>query len=487
VINDGLHYQKLVKVKGLGTFKTIAVKDRESVNVNTGERILIEGRDKITFTPDASLRDFVNKPFAQFDTVMVNDGVDFPDTETVTSDTAENTEETAPEITEEAASAAALAAAGVAVAEGVKAETAPAMSALVSKPLADNGAEEVKETPADAAEPMEETVVETPVEEEPVEKPAAETPVEEEPIAESVTGAAETTTEPEPAPVEPEPGSIETEAVTAAAAPISAAVKASVPAADEEASVAEDSVPAAGTEQAPETEEQAPVTEEESVPAVAREEVQLAVEEKVEETEDNTEEIDEIEEEMNRQEVKRTKQFMGALAVLFLLAGLIMGFLFGKATRDKGTMQGTMQTEIDSLKTELMKVKVDNEALGEEGVLQEGIVEEETVNADVPLTDGAATPSEGADSRRKDSTCSPIRSDFSRNGRLHNDPRVRTGAYRIAGVAEEVTVRAGQTLASISKAHLGPGMECYVEALNGTKTVEEGQKIKIPKLELKGK
>ena len=79
VVNDGLMKDKLVKVKGLGTFKVASVKDRESVNVNTGERVLIEGHDKITFTPDAVLRDFVNKPFAQFETVVVKDGVDFSD------------------------------------------------------------------------------------------------------------------------------------------------------------------------------------------------------------------------------------------------------------------------------------------------------------------------------------------------------------------------------------------------------------------------
>lgn len=77
VLNDGLHYEKLVKVKGLGTFKVVEVKNRESVNVNTGERILIEGRPKITFTPDAVMKDLVNKPFAQFETVVLNEGVTF--------------------------------------------------------------------------------------------------------------------------------------------------------------------------------------------------------------------------------------------------------------------------------------------------------------------------------------------------------------------------------------------------------------------------
>jgi nucleoid DNA-binding protein len=115
VVNDGLMKDKLVKVKGLGTFKVASVKDRESVNVNTGERVLIEGHDKITFTPDAALRDFVNKPFAQFETVIVKDGVDFSDldnqkeTETQetpdTQETPENKETTETQETHETSDA----------------------------------------------------------------------------------------------------------------------------------------------------------------------------------------------------------------------------------------------------------------------------------------------------------------------------------------------------------------------------------------------
>ena len=81
VMNEGLKTDKLVKVKGLGTFKVQAVKPRESVNVNTGERVLIEGHDKVSFTPDTTMKELVNKPFALFETVVLNDGVDFADLE----------------------------------------------------------------------------------------------------------------------------------------------------------------------------------------------------------------------------------------------------------------------------------------------------------------------------------------------------------------------------------------------------------------------
>lgn len=76
-INEGLDADKIVKFKGLGTFKVVGVKPRESVNVNTGERVVISGHDKVSFSPDASMKDLVNKPFAQFETVVLNDGVDF--------------------------------------------------------------------------------------------------------------------------------------------------------------------------------------------------------------------------------------------------------------------------------------------------------------------------------------------------------------------------------------------------------------------------
>ena len=78
-IREALERDKTVKVKGLGTFKIIDVESRESVNVNTGERVLIEGHNKITFTPDVLMKELVNKPFSQFETVVLNDGVDFKD------------------------------------------------------------------------------------------------------------------------------------------------------------------------------------------------------------------------------------------------------------------------------------------------------------------------------------------------------------------------------------------------------------------------
>mgnify|MGYP002624728830 CR=1 FL=1 len=79
VIREGLDADKQTKIKGLGTFKITTVKARESINVSTGERVLISGHDKMAFTPDSTMKELINKPFSQFETVVLEDGVDFPE------------------------------------------------------------------------------------------------------------------------------------------------------------------------------------------------------------------------------------------------------------------------------------------------------------------------------------------------------------------------------------------------------------------------
>ena len=153
VIQEGLDEDKIVKVKGLGTFKIIEVDDRESINVNTGERVLIEGHSKLTFTPDSVMKEIVNKPFSQFETVILNEGVDFPEP-----------------VVE-----------GPAVEDIIADEPAEGKEIIVESQIDNNVAEQsVEEEPV-----AEKNVAEEPVAEEPVaEEPVAEEPVAEEPVAE---------------------------------------------------------------------------------------------------------------------------------------------------------------------------------------------------------------------------------------------------------------------------------------------------------------
>ena len=158
VIQEGLDEDKIVKVKGLGTFKIIEVDDRESINVNTGERVLIEGHSKLTFTPDSVMKEIVNKPFSQFETVILNEGVDFPE----------------PVVEEPAA-------------EDIIADEPAEGKEIIVEPQIDNKVAEqsVEEEPVAEKTVAEEPVAEEPVAEEPVaEEPVAEEPVAEEPVAE---------------------------------------------------------------------------------------------------------------------------------------------------------------------------------------------------------------------------------------------------------------------------------------------------------------
>ena len=153
VIQEGLDEDKIVKVKGLGTFKIIEVDDRESINVNTGERVLIEGHSKLTFTPDSVMKEIVNKPFSQFETVILNEGVDFPE----------------PVVEEPAV-------------EDIIADEPAEDKEIIVEPQIDNKVAEqsVEEEPV-----AEKTVAEEPVAEEPVaEEPVAEEPVSKDSVVE---------------------------------------------------------------------------------------------------------------------------------------------------------------------------------------------------------------------------------------------------------------------------------------------------------------
>ena len=158
VIQEGLDEDKIVKVKGLGTFKIIEVDDRESINVNTGERVLIEGHSKLTFTPDSVMKEIVNKPFSQFETVILNEGVDFPEP-----------------VVEEPA-----------VEDIIADEPAEGKEIIVEPQIDNNVAEQsVEEEPVAEKTVAKEPVAEKTVAEEPVaEEPVAEEPVAEEPVAE---------------------------------------------------------------------------------------------------------------------------------------------------------------------------------------------------------------------------------------------------------------------------------------------------------------
>ena len=405
VINDGLKNDKSVKVKGLGTFKVQAVSARKSVDVNTGEAIVIEGRDKISFTAEAVMRDLVNAPFAQFETVIVNDGVDF--------------------------------------------------SEIDAKNQADNT--EAKE-PTPAVEP-------TPVAEP---EPAV---VEPAPVA-----------EPEPAVVEPAP----------VAEPEPAVVE-PTPVAEPEPTVVE-AAPAAEPEP---TVEPAPVAEPE--PAVVE---PTPIVEQTPAVEDSDSDTDELE--AKSKSYKNTIIVLASsLACVVILA--VVGFVYMFSQIEKRDNRiAHLETQTATLADRMMKTHMspapaanqpaaNDEADNILAANEQKIEAAQKADKENNLKTAEAKPEPKAEPKAATKPTAEAKAHAAKSApsilsqsAYDKDPRVRTGAYVITGIANTVTVKAGQTMSSLSKTYLGPGMECYLEAVNGgNRELKAGEKIKIPALKTK--
>lgn len=455
VANEGLHEDKLLKIKWLGTFKVTPVKDRESVDVNTGERIVIEGRDKISFTPDNILKEIVNKPFAQFETVVVNDGVDFSDIDEKFSLQAVPAEPIAAEmpstIGEQKTAEASIGQPESKsfdeskntdeqkVADQPTAEVYPSAEA---QPMA-------AEHPMAGEQPM---VVEHPM--------AGEHPMAEEQQMQPLVG--NTTGEQE---------SLVNEDILSKE---SSLVK---NASDNEAGTSNEAVASNNAAM--------------SDGAVPSEEPAA-----------------EVGEEVHSHHLMIPKYLVAIVCLVFviLLGGMgWFAFNFGKmqAQRDQLAMQlqtikkptpvatkDSTQTSVDDSAALALKKKAQEDSIRMAETskavemaekTEQGRVEGQALTNTSSSQIGTSSKEKGSSQAKGTAPSDP------RSSAYDADPRVRTGAYRIVGVAQIVTVKDGQSLASLSRLYLGPGMECYVEAVNGKNEVKVGQKIKIPKLELKRK
>lgn len=407
VCNQGLDADKQVKIKWLGTFKVQATKDRESINVNTGERFTIEGRDKLTFTPDNILKEIVNKPFAQFETVVVNDGVDFD------------------EIDEKF------------------------------------GEEQTEDAPEQVIDFLDEEKTATP---------------------------------------NPEVVVIESEKEKEDEQAKQIAIEQAKLERLKQAQLEQERIQKEKQEQ--ERLEQERLEQEKLELAQQQQALKAVVEPAVPASDESEEEEEEEEESSNSHHIVIPRYLV--VAVCLIVVALIGGmgwfaFNYGQMTaqRDHLAMQLNQYHQAPAKK---VPAKPAAAPLSQEQKLRQKAMEdsirmaktaeavklaensdEESANAEKAKQAKAKAKAEAKD-KAEEKAASKIAS-----SQYDKDARVRTGAYRIIGVAQTVTVGAGQTLEQISTRYLGSGMECYVEALNGTSTVKAGQKIKIPKLELKKK
>ena len=482
VLNEGLHYDKQVKVKGLGTFKVMSVAPRKSVNVQTGEPIIIEGREKISFTPDASMRDAVNRPFAQFETVVLNEGVDF----TAIDKKYENgvpeedmPAETTSEATEDPGSVVMPVVPDETSADGMAVEEVPETSP--SKPEADGEKEQPEEDVAESETEIldEPTVNAVNAEHVTVEAEPEKTPDESESMAGTAVEKAEDVesardeevAEPVSAATEPEPETLESKSATM----------------EPEAAVTTSEVNRKTTN-APEEPEQNVVQKPVSEAVTA----DLAANELLKEIHHN----------------KRLIRWLGVavIALLVVFAGITCYFYLELSRRDNRIQHLELSTAVMSShkiwghqmvdSSAMAKSKADSariarpaktvkavEAAQEKAELRQKEVVSEPASV---KTNGQATSATKAKTKDKAKADVKAAKADDASSAYDKDPRIRTGAYRIVGIDHTVTVKAGQTLSSISRMALGPGMECYVEAVNGGRTeFKAGEKIKIPALKHK--
>ena len=428
VCHQGLAADKIVKMRWLGTFKVTSVKERESVDVNTGERIVIEGRDKISFTPDNILKEIVNKPFAQFETVIVNDGVDFES---------------------------------------------------IDKKYEDSLEDEEQEESLEKPKPIIEVV-------EPTETPLPDVVSEETTQAEAVSSSEPTTS-----------GVIDFLDV-----PENPSEDSSVVVVGEDSTIEPQTTV---SQEVPTEEISSSVSDD--IQADSREENSNAEIEA--ETDAEIEADDEVEIRRRHFIIPKYVVIIASFTLLLLIGGLGW-FAFN---------YGQMAAQRDHLELQLAQYKTDKNVVAKPANVksQEQLLQEKARQDSLRMAkaNDAIKAAERADSLKsaavdKEISVKNLKADEKSaelkkksatdkkqdkaaehakvvSDKYDSDPRVRTGAYRIVGVDQVVTVGEHQTLATLSKRYLGPGMECYMEALNGTSTIKSGQKVKIPKLELKKK
>ena len=442
VCHQGLAADKIVKMRWLGTFKVTSVKERESVDVNTGERIVIEGRDKISFTPDNILKEIVNKPFAQFETVIVNDGVDFES---------------------------------------------------IDKKYEDSLEDEEQEESLEKPKPIIEVV-------EPTETPLPDVVSEETTQAEAVSSSEPTTS-----------GVIDFLDVSENPSEDSNVVVVGEDSTIEPQTTVSQEVPTEEISSSVSDDIQADSREENSNAEIEAEtDAEIGADAKIEaETDAEIEADDEVEIRRRHFIIPKYVVIIASFTLLLLIGGLGW-FAFN---------YGQMAAQRDHLELQLAQYKTDKNVVAKPANVksQEQLLQEKARQDSLRMAkaNDAIKAAERADSLKsaavdKEISVKNLKADEKSaelkkksatdkkqdkaaehakvvSDKYDSDPRVRTGAYRIVGVDQVVTVGEHQTMATLSKRYLGPGMECYIEALNGTSTIKSGQKVKIPKLELKKK
>ena len=444
VVNEELDdTDSSVKIKGFGTFKVSAVSARASVDVNTGERIIIDGRNKISFTPEVLLRDRVNRPFVQFETVVLNDGVDFSEIDDEMDELSDSVIETETQGTQSSPTA----------------PTDQLTDQSADQPTPTEQPQGVKLSPTAPTDQLTDQSANQPT---PAEQPQG---VQLSPTAPTDQLTDQSTNQPTP---------------TEQSQGVQLSPTAPTDQPTDQPSPSEPASKVVNTEEhrdmarrlmAPKSE---PIDDDNN----------KADEEK------SANDIDESDDEgiVIGGCKQRSPRMMYVLTiasfVILVSIGIGMYFLYQRI-EEKNHVIDRLETRLYAQQDTAVAVEpqcvvsdtiASNDALKAADAHTAENIKKEKKDSVRASNSKAATGSTAVMSAASTATTP---SDY------NYDVRVRTGAYIIVGVAKVVTVQPGQSLASISKAYLGEGMECYVEVLNNCHTVKAGDKLKIPEVKLK--
>ena len=406
-----------VKIKGFGTFKVSAVGARTSVDVNTGERIIIDGRNKISFTPEVLLRDRVNRPFVQFETVVLNDGVDFSEIDEESEEELDSVIETEP--------------------QGVQlSSTAP-----TSQPT-----DQLTDQPTHSEQPQ---------------------------------GVQLSSTAPTS-----QPTGQSTDQPTLSEQPQGVQLSPTAPTSQPTNQSANPQSPSATASKAVNTEEHRDMARRLMTPKTE------TIEEGSEESDDKTTATaPEVDDEGIviggcRQRSPRIMYVLTIASFLILVSlGIGMYFLYQRI-EEKNHVIDRLESRLYAQQEAAERADAQPAVAVKNTIVpNDSLRAAELHAAEKAKKDSIAASKSAAEAKASQSSVAP--STATTPSDYNYDTRVRTGAYIIVGVAKTVTVQPGQTLASISKAYLGEGMECYVEVLNNRHSVKAGEKLKIPQLKLK--
>ena len=430
---------KSVKIKGLGTFKLTSVGSRASVDVNTGERIMIEGRNKISFTPEVLVRDRVNRPFSQFETVVLNEGVDFSAIDSEFDDTHVDMDESDETIDDESIEQEQT------VENLQEVEKKKSAKEDEAQTKADDSAEQVDVDSAEQVYTDDSEQVSVGDATRPVAVDDSE-PINEDESRHVVCGN------------------------------------------DQEESVEKDDI-VIGKDSEPSTEEpyKFPKSKEKSQDGVHQESVAETASRLMRHVDSQP---------ICKQRNPRLMYWLTAASFCLLIAiGVGMYFIYQSVEAKNNAIEQLQYRLANTAKRNVVSRPVvvsadkskSNTVVQEKGDLKkDSLRDTKTVNTREPSVKPLSVKEETAAKPKKNLNTPNANASVATNATDYNyDIRVRTGAYIIVGTDKVVTVKAGQTLQSISKANLGPGMECYVEVYNSCSTVKMGDKIKIPKLKLK--